>query len=130
MAMLISRAEYFDMDMERAKIEIRKHSASTKTQIETQLNSIFNRLLIELQKRGIVETGCFNTDDVEEDEEDEMNPEDEEQARRLQKLECKIWHRERRMRRRCSAWRFSCIARSTAAQRGMVKNQMTHFMDK
>merc|ERR1719204_2603018 len=57
----LTRAEYFDMDMDQAKREIKKHSASTKAQIETQLNSIFNPQLIELEKRGIVETGYFQT---------------------------------------------------------------------
>lgn len=57
----LTRAEYFEMDMDRAKKAIQKHSASTKRQIEHQLNSIFNPQLIELEQRGIVESGYFLT---------------------------------------------------------------------
>merc|ERR1712087_113727 len=57
----LTRLEYFDMDMEKAKHVIQKHSHSTKKQVEHQLNSIFNPQLIELEKRGIVESGYFLT---------------------------------------------------------------------
>merc|ERR1712130_485957 len=53
--------EYFDMDMDKAKVAIQQHSVSTIKQVETQLNSIFNPQLIELEKRGIVEEGYFLT---------------------------------------------------------------------
>merc|ERR1712130_211990 len=53
--------EYFDMDMDKAKVAIQQHSHSTKRQVESQLNSIFNPQLIELEKRGIVEEGYFLT---------------------------------------------------------------------
>merc|ERR1712130_747797 len=53
--------EYFDMDMDKAKVAIQQHSHSTKHQVESQLNSIFNPQLIELEKRGIVEEGYFLT---------------------------------------------------------------------
>merc|ERR1712154_107143 len=57
----LTRFEYFDMDRDKAKNAIEQHSVSTKQQVETQLNSIFNPQLIELEKRGIVEEGYFLT---------------------------------------------------------------------
>merc|ERR1712154_561095 len=57
----LTRLEYFDMDMDKAKVAIQQHSHSTKRQVESQLNSIFNPQLIELEKRGIVEEGYFLT---------------------------------------------------------------------
>ena len=57
----LTRAEYFNMDMAKAKKAIVNHSVSTKKQVENQLNSIFNPQLIELEKRGIVESGYFLT---------------------------------------------------------------------